>query len=53
MILNKGRVKLKNDTTIMTNNLTSKQLQIKIRNIRNRMDLKMRSVKGYMTKNRE
>jgi hypothetical protein len=53
-IMNKARVIFKNDaTTIMVNNLTSKQqLQIKIRNMRNRRNPKTRSVKSAMTKNR-
>jgi hypothetical protein len=53
MILNKPRVKLKNGTTIMISDLTNRQqLKIKIRNMRNRRDPKMQSVKSDMAKNR-
>ena len=53
-ILDRTRDRIKNDTTIMISDLTSrKKLQVKLRHIRNRRNVKMRSAKRTMTNNRK
>ena len=53
-ILNRARVRIKNYTTTMISNLTGrKELQVKLRHMRNRWHMKMRSIESALTSNRK
>jgi hypothetical protein len=53
MIIDKTSIIIKNDTTTMISNLASrKEVQVKLRHMRNRRRVKMGSAKSAMTNNR-
>jgi hypothetical protein len=54
MILNRTKIRIKNDTTIMISNLASREkLQVKLRYMRIRRHMKTRSIKSALVNNRK
>jgi hypothetical protein len=54
MIMDRTSIKIKNDTTTMISDLAGrKELQVKLRHMRNRWHMKLGSVKSDMTNNRK
>jgi hypothetical protein len=54
MIMDKMSIRIKNDTTTMISNLVGrKELQVKLRNMRNRWHVKLKIAKSVMTNNRK
>jgi hypothetical protein len=53
-ILNRTKVRIKNDTTTMISNLASREkLQVKLRYMRNRRHMKIGSIKSVLANNRK